>query len=66
MSQNTHIAPLADAELDHVAAGGRWSFNVVGVFAAVQTNASVQGSLNLVTLGSGNQTVFQSNNASIG
>ena len=66
MSQNTHIAPLADAELDHVAAGGRWSFNVVGLFAAAQTNASAQTSMNGLSIFSGNQLATQSNNASIG
>ena len=59
------IAPLDDAELDAVAAAG-FSINLVGVFAAVQTNASLQASGNLLTIHSGNQEVYQSNNASIG
>jgi len=63
---NEMIAPLADAELDHVAAGTFYKVNIVGVFAAVQTNASAQTSFNLITAGSGNQMVVQSNNASIG
>jgi hypothetical protein len=63
---NEMIAPLADAELDHVSAGTYFKVNIVGVFAAVQTNASAQTSLNFVTAGSGNQMVVQSNNASVG
>jgi hypothetical protein len=63
---NEMIAPLADAELDHVSAGSYFKVNIVGVFAAVQTNASAQTSLNFVTAGSGNQMVVQSNNASVG
>jgi hypothetical protein len=65
MSDNTHIATLTDAELDHVAAGSL-KLNIVGIFAAVQTNASIQTSANVGTILSGNQLAVQSNNASVG
>jgi hypothetical protein len=65
MSDKT-LVTLADAELDHVAAGTYYKINIVGVFAAVQTNASAQTSINGLTLLSGNQAAVQSNNASVG
>jgi hypothetical protein len=57
------VTELAASELDAVAAGA--FANIVGVLAAVQTNASVQTSINVLSLGSGNQAVFQSNNVSL-
>jgi len=65
MPDNT-LVTLADTELDHVAAGTYYKVNIVGVFAAVQTNASAQTSVNALSLLSGNQAAFQSNNASVG
>lgn len=59
------VTQLSDAELDAVGAAGR-RFNFVSVFAVQQTNLSAQTSINVLSAGSGNQTVFQSNNASVG
>lgn len=58
------ITELTDSELDAVAAGTQ--FNFVGAIGAVQTNFSVQSSLNVITLASGNQVAVQSNNVSVG
>jgi hypothetical protein len=64
MSENTpKIAEISGAELDSVAAGA--FINIVGVLAAVQTNASAQTSGNLLTVLSGNQLAVQSNNVSL-
>jgi len=58
------ITTLTEAELDHVAAGFR--FTAVGVVAALQTNASSQVSLNALSLLSGNQRASQENSVNIG
>jgi hypothetical protein len=65
MSNVTPIATLSDAELDHVSAG-TFSFNLVGIFAPRQTNVAKQTSFNGVAILSGNQSIQQVNNATIG
>jgi len=65
MSNGTSIATLSDAELDHVSAG-TFSFNIVGVFAPRQTNIARQTSVNVLAIGTGNQSIQQINNATVG
>jgi hypothetical protein len=64
-TQNTTVTQISDAELDAVGAGGL-RFNYVGIFAVSQTNLSQQTSVNVLSIGSGNQVAYQSNNASVG
>jgi len=64
MSSNT-LAPLSDAELDHVSAG-TFSFNLVGIFAPKQTNVAKQTSVNVLAFKTGNQEIMQGNNATVG
>jgi hypothetical protein len=61
----TTVTQISDAELDAVGAGGA-RFNFVGIFAVSQTNLSKQTSVNVLSVGSGNQFAYQSNNASVG
>lgn len=61
----TPITTIPDSELDDVGAGRSFRLAVVGVFAAVQTNASAQTSVNALAINSGNQYAVQGNNASI-
>lgn len=60
------ITELTDAELDAVAAAGGYRVNIVGLIAAVQTNGSIQTSVNAVSAFSGNQVAQQGNNVSVG
>jgi len=64
-TENAMVTQINDAELDAVGAGGS-RFNFVGIFAVSQTNLSLQTSVNALSVGSGNQVAYQSNNASVG
>jgi hypothetical protein len=66
---DTNLTQINDAELDLVGAGTGIRFrsiNFGNVLIAKQTNTSFQGSVNVLSAGSGNQSVVQQNNASIG
>jgi len=58
----TTLTQLNDAELDAVGAG----LNLVLFFAPKQTNFARQTSVNVLAIGTGNQSVQQLNNASVG
>jgi hypothetical protein len=58
----TSLTQLNEAELDAVSAG----FNLVLFFAPKQTNYAKQTSFNGLAVLSGNQSVQQLNNASVG
>lgn len=65
---NQTITELSDAELDAVGAAGHgyFSYNLVNIIAAVQTNVATQVSINVLSAGSGNQIIQQVNSVSVG
>ena len=61
---DTRITTISDAELDAVGAGF-FDTTVVGIFIARQSNSARQSSVNILSAGSGNQAISQTNIANV-